>query len=162
MGSGCVCTEYPVHIECTNGHPDILDVMIKRHAVTLDVHGESVLNLVVIKLNEFVSLKKMNIFIQDPDVCLWALSKRKMFTQVDITTPDFCENYEDYTRKIGVKKDNINIQHDNMAVQTTQGTQMTKEYPRDTYVQIKAADLFFIFIMLAFISFCGIIRPFLR
>lgn len=156
IGSGCECTEYPIHITCKDGHPDILSTMVKRHALTLNIHGDSVTDLLMVKLTDFVSLKTLAIYIRDPDVCYWALANKRVFPKIYIETFDVCEEYLPMHEKKtnGPTSDNIDEQ------QTTLGSHTVDT--GDTYIQIKSRDLFFIFILMAFVSLCGVLRPVLR
>jgi len=153
LGSKCECTEYPVRIICNDGHPDIINNMVKRHAVSLDVYGDSVASLLMIKLSEYVSLKTLEIHIQDPDVCLWASHKRKQFTRINITTPKLCE----YIRNIGHNR----LDDTTDSVSSEPNGELEQE-TKDTFIQIRSSDLLFLFIICAFMSLCGVLRPCLR
>lgn len=93
LGTGCYCTEYPVTISCTDGHPDILKTLLKRVAVSMSVEGESTDQLLHINLDDYISLKQMDIKIYKMDACLWGMSKRMNYKRIKFTLPDFCKYF---------------------------------------------------------------------
>lgn len=91
IGSGCSCTEYPVRISCTQGgRPDLIRKMIRRVAVSLEINSNTIQDLLFIDLDEYVSLKTMDVNIYKKDVCFWCADKQKEYVNLIITSPDFC------------------------------------------------------------------------
>lgn len=160
IGSSCTCTEYPIHIKCDKGDPNILPTMTKRLAITLELNGDSIKDVLPINLQEFVSLKSVDVNIYDPAICFWVLDMEKQFNRITFNVPKFCGYY---------KKSEINI---NTMITTETWLDRSTDNPNDvpnkqdpvytTYIQITPRDLLFLFIMFAFMSLCGIFRKHLR
>lgn len=160
IGSGCTCTDYPVHIKCVKGHPEVLEKMVKRMAVTLEVNGDSLKDLMNIDLGQFVSLESFDVNIYHPSVCFWGVDKENKYPDVEFNLPSFCRYYK---QEININ----NIFTSTVETIRTETKDPDVENQKDgiqniTYIQITPRDLLFLFIMFGFISLCGILRPYIR
>lgn len=148
VGTGCTCSEYPVRIECHSGRPDLIKKLVKRVAVSLQVNGDTIQDLLVVDLQDYVSLKTMDVRVYKKDACLWANDKQHEYTEIRITVPDFCKDIVD------------NINH-NMNTATTSESTHTDD-GHATYIVINVNDLILGFILLSCLSLCGVFRPYIR
>lgn len=141
LGSKCTCTPYPVHIKCFNGHPDILKDIIKRVAVSMEINGDTIDDLLVVDLNHFISLKTLDLKIYHKDVCFWVFEKRKIFHKIQINGPDFCELFERNNANGGLQPTNTE---------------------KDIYIKIKLKDAVLAIFLFGCVSACGFIIKCLR
>lgn len=82
LGSGCFCTEYPVHIRCTDGYPEYIPDMIKRMAVTITIDGDSFDHVELFDIAKYISLRKIDVNVNDDRVCHWLNYQRKIHPTV--------------------------------------------------------------------------------
>lgn len=95
LGSGCFCNEYPVKITCDNGYHGFIDKLVKHVAVEVVVDGDSVQDLATLDLDEFYSLKKLTVLVENDDVCSWIRRNVEKHPDIDINMPDFCAQVGD-------------------------------------------------------------------
>lgn len=148
-GTQCTCSEYPVRIVCETGaRVDMVDKLVRRVAISLEIRSDNIMDLLYVDLNEFVSLRNMNIKVYLKDACLWAFDKRRIYTNVRFNLPDFCQLVYDVTGKPNIV--------------TTAETSYSGDENTPTYIVITVNELILGFFLLSCLSLCGLLRPYLR
>lgn len=118
------------------------------------------MDLLPVDLDEFVSLKSLDINIYDTDICLWAADNKRQFPNIKINTPAYCKHSDDKENIVNGYSPTSGAQEPTSKPLTKHGN--TEDGLSITYIQIQSRDLIFLFIISAFIALCGILRPCIR
>lgn len=154
VGTGCSCTEYPVRIQCNEGRPDMIKKLLKRVAVSMEVHGRTIQDLLVIDLDEFVSLTTLDVFVYKKDACFWAMDKQKQYKQIVFNIPDFCEHFR--------QADDITGSSSSTPETLTTAGALSNGKTRVINITITVNNLILGFVFMACLSACGMFRSYLR
>jgi hypothetical protein len=94
-GTGCRCLVVPSYINCDNGHPDSIPLMMKMTASKLNFKNVQDGALDALKLHEWLTLSEINFNEATPYICRWiteqSQSRINMITICDNVTPETLE-----------------------------------------------------------------------
>lgn len=84
IGSGCICTTYPVTVSCINAFIDYVPDHIKQVATEVEVRASSMRSLANMDLSEWLSLDKLTLSVEKGPVCKWIAKQLVRYARIKI------------------------------------------------------------------------------